>query len=112
VHENDNVEYVKVSTYSKVKRQLCPLVFYVGEIAGFLVGFEAVCECGGVDASQEAEDRKYCPHPWCCRLMLSSRCYPSSSCREHVGVWRFADADRDVWGNREPCGEVGLTNQH
>jgi hypothetical protein len=53
-----------IQTYSKVKCQLGPLMFYMRKVARLLMGFEAICKCGRVDASQEAEEREDCSHRW------------------------------------------------
>jgi hypothetical protein len=54
-----------MDTYSKVEGQLGALVLNLRKVACFLVCFEPVCECGGVYASQQAEQRKYRPHHGC-----------------------------------------------
>jgi hypothetical protein len=76
-----------MATYSKVEGQLGTLVLNLRKVACFLVGFEPVCEGGSIYASQQAEQRKYCPHRGCeCRLRCLDVVLLSSSCREHVGI--------------------------
>jgi hypothetical protein len=53
-------------TYGEVKCDLGPLMFDMREEACFLVGFESVCESGGIygrdQTRQQAYECGYCPH--------------------------------------------------
>jgi hypothetical protein len=86
IHRN-RLSYIRdMGTYSKVEGQLGTLVLNLREVACFLVCFEPVGKGGGVYASQQAEERKYCPHRGCdYRLRCPDVVLLSSSCREHVG---------------------------